>query len=420
MARDLKQGDRVSWKAGSGRLRGEVSRVITTRTTVGGRTVAASASDPRYVVTDERTGKTTVRRGPALRNLAPAKAAPAAKPSAKAEPGRLRAHLPRLRWLAAAAVVALLGGLAAAYFTQAPTRLAGDYREQAKPAFESVDESMYAVFGRFRARFFRGLAIEDLAKKRTQQNLQRLRRAFKRQYRADRGAIAAANGAIADAEAAISEAEDDLVEVDSWPLLDGRGDLEDADEDAKLARAYLDRSRAFLAALGEVTAYSKRTLRVDEEITATVLAEAPDADAPIEVFRASIGNTVNNLEKAKRKLKRLPKPPADARAFEYATRAGLELGLDYYRTIQTAFENLDPGLFDTAGERLDDKLDLFGRQVLTRFFVLQSEGGLSDKLNEIEGDERELAERLDAHAGPRSRPPPLIPPDPDSENEKAA
>lgn len=415
MARDLKRGDRVGWRSGGGRARGTVERVITKRAKVAGRSVAATPDDPRYLLTDERTGKSIVRRGPTLRKLAPAKAKAAAAPARRPRP-----RLPRGRWIALGAGILLVAALAAAYLTQGPKRLADDYQEAAAPAFERVDESMYDAFESFRARFFRGLAIEDLAKKRTQQNLGRLRRAFKRQYRSDRETVAATNEAIAAAEEAIAEAEADLTEVDSLPLLGGRGELGGAEDDAELAGAYLESSRSFLAQLGELAAYSKKTVALEEEITNIVLSDAPEPEAPVEVFRAALDEIVGDLERTERMLKRLPKAPVAARAFEYATAAGLRLALDYFGTIQDAFENLDPGLIDTANEELDDKLDGFGRAVLTRFFALQSDSDLSEKLDDVEGNEQELAERLGVDEGPESVAPPLLPPDPDREDKKAA
>lgn len=69
MAEEFKRGDRVEWNFRGRSVRGTVRRRLTRRTEVGGRMVAASKDDPRYVVRSERTGKETARRPAALRSI---------------------------------------------------------------------------------------------------------------------------------------------------------------------------------------------------------------------------------------------------------------------------------------------------------------------------------------------------------------
>jgi hypothetical protein len=65
----LKLHDRVSWNTPQGLTQGEIVRVISTHTTVDGRTVDASEHDPHYEVESEKSGKHAVHRGDALRRL---------------------------------------------------------------------------------------------------------------------------------------------------------------------------------------------------------------------------------------------------------------------------------------------------------------------------------------------------------------
>jgi Hypervirulence associated proteins TUDOR domain len=69
MAKELKRGDRVEWSFRGRTVTGTVRRRLTARTEVGGRVVAASKEDPRYVVRSERSGKETARRPGALRRV---------------------------------------------------------------------------------------------------------------------------------------------------------------------------------------------------------------------------------------------------------------------------------------------------------------------------------------------------------------
>lgn len=67
MGTDFKRGDRVTWNFRGRTVRGVVRRRLTKRTALGGRTVAATKDDPRYVVRSDKSGRETTRRGEALR-----------------------------------------------------------------------------------------------------------------------------------------------------------------------------------------------------------------------------------------------------------------------------------------------------------------------------------------------------------------
>jgi Hypervirulence associated proteins TUDOR domain len=69
MADGFKRGDRVEWRFRGRAVTGRVRRRLTERTEVGGRVVAASKNDPRYLVRSDATGKETARRAAALRRL---------------------------------------------------------------------------------------------------------------------------------------------------------------------------------------------------------------------------------------------------------------------------------------------------------------------------------------------------------------
>ncbi len=69
MENGLRRGDRVEWSFRGHRVTGTVRRKLVRRTEVGGRAVAASKDDPRYLVRSERSGKETVRRAEKLRRL---------------------------------------------------------------------------------------------------------------------------------------------------------------------------------------------------------------------------------------------------------------------------------------------------------------------------------------------------------------
>ncbi len=66
MAQELKEGDKVEWNTPQGKTRGVIKEKLTSRTEVGGQTVAASKDDPRYLVKSEKSGKEAAHKPDAL------------------------------------------------------------------------------------------------------------------------------------------------------------------------------------------------------------------------------------------------------------------------------------------------------------------------------------------------------------------
>ena len=71
MARNrFKRGDHVSWNSETGRVRGRITRVITTRIRFKGYTVHASRDEPQYKIKSDTTDHIAMHKGSALRKLA--------------------------------------------------------------------------------------------------------------------------------------------------------------------------------------------------------------------------------------------------------------------------------------------------------------------------------------------------------------
>jgi hypothetical protein len=66
----FRRGDHVSWNSEAGRVRGRITRVITTRFTFNGYTVHASKDDPQYEIKSDKTDHLAMHKGTALRKLA--------------------------------------------------------------------------------------------------------------------------------------------------------------------------------------------------------------------------------------------------------------------------------------------------------------------------------------------------------------
>ncbi len=67
--KSFKQGDTVEWNTPQGKTRGTVKEKLTSRTEVGGQTVAASENDPRYLVESEKSGKEAAHKPDALEKV---------------------------------------------------------------------------------------------------------------------------------------------------------------------------------------------------------------------------------------------------------------------------------------------------------------------------------------------------------------
>jgi Hypervirulence associated proteins TUDOR domain len=66
MSDDLHKGDHVTWKSHGSTAEGTVQQKITKDTEAAGRKVRASADDPQYEVTSEKSGGNAVHKPGAL------------------------------------------------------------------------------------------------------------------------------------------------------------------------------------------------------------------------------------------------------------------------------------------------------------------------------------------------------------------
>jgi hypothetical protein len=66
----FRRGDHVSWNSEAGRVRGRITRVITTSIRFKGYTVHASKDDPQYEIRSDKTDHIAMHKGSALRKLA--------------------------------------------------------------------------------------------------------------------------------------------------------------------------------------------------------------------------------------------------------------------------------------------------------------------------------------------------------------
>ena len=69
MTRRFKRGDHVSWNSEAGRVRGRITRVVTSSIRFKGYTVHASREEPQYEIESDKTDHIAMHKGSALRKL---------------------------------------------------------------------------------------------------------------------------------------------------------------------------------------------------------------------------------------------------------------------------------------------------------------------------------------------------------------
>ena len=65
----FKVGDHVSWNSEAGRVRGTITRVVTSQIRFKGYTVHASKDEPQYEIRSDKTDHIAMHKGSALRKL---------------------------------------------------------------------------------------------------------------------------------------------------------------------------------------------------------------------------------------------------------------------------------------------------------------------------------------------------------------
>jgi len=69
LVKQFKVGDHVSWNSEAGRVRGTITRVVTSEITFKGYTVHASEDEPQYEIRSDKTDHIAMHKGSALTKL---------------------------------------------------------------------------------------------------------------------------------------------------------------------------------------------------------------------------------------------------------------------------------------------------------------------------------------------------------------
>jgi hypothetical protein len=69
MAKELKTGDKVEWNTSQGTTHGTVEKKQTSDTQIKSHKVAASESQPQYIVNSDKSGKKAAHKAEGLRKI---------------------------------------------------------------------------------------------------------------------------------------------------------------------------------------------------------------------------------------------------------------------------------------------------------------------------------------------------------------
>lgn len=375
---DLSKGDRVSWKAGQGRVTGTIERVITGSATVAGRKVKATSDDPRYVVKNEKTGKSTVRKGDGLRALTPAAKAPAArKPAAtpsQAGPGRNRPLLVAAGVLAVLAAIALTVVLIDGGEDGADAQDA----EAAEAALERTDEAMEAVIATSKSESLRSVAEAQLPYGKFRDEVLRPAAEAEASFEAERRHYAAATEAIGEARAALDHSQDDLT----------------APEDTRdEAEAYLSDARDFLDRYEDAIVFLQEALILDRMAELGYVGDEV-ADDSVGAAREAVAAEIARLKDIARRYEKL-EAPSDIEDLAAAMRALNELRLRQQQELAAFIDGVGSGSGAISRDDIRIEAGPPARRLRVALAALQERSELSAQIAELEAESEELARALD-------------------------
>ncbi len=351
MAEGLSKGDKVSWRSGRGKASGTVERVITGRAKVGGRTVSGSKKDPRYVVKNAETGKTTVLKRSSMSKAAAARKAPTEEAAAAKEgkgapkaPQPLRRPSRWPRWVAAAALVAAAAVAGIVLF-------GGDDDDD-----DDADEAPLVT------------ATEPTTTGPSEQTIQAVSAALEAEPLALRGVDAIPQQRIGDDQEQFASQFDRtyqraLADLDALQTATGEtgtagtADPAGGDEVEQLAA---------------VTAYLQEELEIDRAITNAFVRNSFETGDSAIILGQKNARTEEALRRQLRRARAL-EAPADAEDVRQAFLAARRANLDYVEDLEAAIAARNQSAFDQALRDGRAAATRAGRQLNRAASALQSQ-----------------------------------------------
>jgi hypothetical protein len=239
--------------------------------------------------------------------------------------------------VAGGVLVVLVLAAAAFYLLAMPGRLASDFKEDAGPEQREIRQAMAPVY---RSLSLATFYVDESGMDKAKNEDQFVRAVDKATSKALRR-LEPVSRQIDSAKRALEDADEEaLTEVPEWPLLDGRGDLEDAEEVAEEERDYLPEARAFLKRYDALVTFWMNDVRALRRFGVAIgrgFESIPDNPGSPAAVTRPLERMARELESQMRR--------ETARLIRFFARE--------IRGLATAVRQLDLGRIESFDDRID-------------------------------------------------------------------
>ena len=292
--------------------------------------------------------------------------------------------------IVAGVLVLAVAGAVLFYLLAVPGMLSSSYKDRAEPEHEKAERALrpaYAAFGR--QTFGVDNRPIEKAKKPGQyvkavlrvsdenlRNLSRARRTIKR------------------AEAELKKVDEEkITDTPDWPLLGGRGDLDDVDRVAGEEEKYLSRARRYLREFRALVDYEADAARFYRRAGLTFgrAGEAipENATSPGQITRP-VDRAVDEIRSQARRFKRV-KPPPERRAEHRNDLAAVDFVVAELRRFSSAIKRLDISAAEQIDRRLARGSKRYDRRTQSHFRRLLRRSRHVRQIDDLESRERKIA-----------------------------
>jgi hypothetical protein len=216
----------------------------------------------------------------------------------------------RGRLLLGGVVLLLVAGALVFYFAFVPGMQADDYKKAARPEHAKLVKAMERVDRTFSFRTFG--ASRKIKAKSPEEYVRELRKFVA----GERREIKPASTAIKKARSVLKDVnEGALLDVPSWPVIGGSGDLGKAEDLADDERAYLEASRRFLPRYARLVEYASDEIEFADQTGLAMgngVAALPEHPTSPEQVARPMDSVAAKIERITRDYRRI-KPPKDVR-----------------------------------------------------------------------------------------------------------
>ncbi len=300
-----------------------------------------------------------------------------------------------LTGIVAGVVVLAIVGAVLLYLLAVPGRLASSYKERAEPEHEKVEDALEPVFDSFSNRTFGEDTSEIEKADREGEYVRALERVTRRELKE----IGPARRAIKRAEADLEKIdEDDLTETPDWPLLGGRGELEEAEEIAGEESDYLRKARRFLTGYRKLVDWASDRLRFYRRFGLTLgrgFGSIPDnPSSPGQVTRP-LDRTADETAAQARRFRRVKAPP-EVRGEHRNIAASVEFVVSEIRGLADAVRRADLARINQFDRRVTRGLRRYDRRSTANFRKLISRSTYVRQIRDLERRQGRIGRAYDA------------------------